>query len=186
MTDPLAQLRDIHLPEPASFWPLAWGWWLLLGVLVCALLGGVYVLIQRRRKNRYRLLAEAELEHALRRWQEHTDPAHYLQELTIILRRTALSAFPGQGLAGVQGLDWLMFLDATLPGSQGDFCQGVGRVLLDGPYQPHPQVEVAELHQLAQRWVRQHKRSRTPSSPSAHDQLAQKSPTQEHLGGANG
>lgn len=172
MTDPLAQLKDIHLPEPTSFWPLAWGWWLLLGIVVCALLGAAYALIQHQRKNRYRHLAEAELEQALGRWQQNKDPALYLQEVSIILRRTALAAFPGQGLAGVHGLDWLMFLDATLPSSQEGFCQGVGRVLLDGPYQPHPQVEVAELHRLAQRWVRQHKRS-----------LAS---TQKQAGGAHG
>jgi|SRR5690554_2831618 len=171
MTDPLAQLRDIHLPEPTSIWPLAWGWWLLLGLLVCALLGGAYTLFQRRRKNRYRHLAEAELEHAWQRWQKQADPARHLQELAIILRRTALSAFPRQGLAAVRGLDWLVFLDATLPDSQRDFCQGVGRALLDGPYQPHPQVDIAGLHQLVQRWVRQHRRPRTP--------------TQEHLGGVN-
>ena len=26
-TDALAALRDIHLPEPVPFWPLASGWW---------------------------------------------------------------------------------------------------------------------------------------------------------------
>lgn len=186
MTDPLAQLKDIHLPESVGLWPLAWGWWLLLGVLLCALLGGVYILLQHRRKNRYRLLAEAELEHALQHWQEQADPARYLQELAIILRRTALSAFPRQGLAGVHGLDWLMFLDATLPGSQQDFFQGVGRALLNGPYQPHPQVDVAALHRLAQRWVRQHKRPHPQKDQSAQHLSAETSPGQEYPGGANG
>jgi hypothetical protein len=34
-TDPLAQLRDIHLPEAVSWWPLAIGWWLV--AIVCIL-----------------------------------------------------------------------------------------------------------------------------------------------------
>jgi hypothetical protein len=33
-TDPLAQLRDIQLPEPVGLWPLAWGWWALLLLVV--------------------------------------------------------------------------------------------------------------------------------------------------------
>ena len=28
--DSLAQLRDIQLPEPISWWPLAPGWWVLI------------------------------------------------------------------------------------------------------------------------------------------------------------
>ena len=33
-------LRDIHLPEPISWWPLAPGWWILVGgLLALAILG---------------------------------------------------------------------------------------------------------------------------------------------------
>ncbi|MDQ2075620.1 DUF4381 domain-containing protein [Marinimicrobium sp. ABcell2] len=159
MTDPLAQLRDIHLPESTGFWPLAWGWWLLLAVILCAILAGIYTFVQQRRKNRYRLQAAEELDRALQEYRRHEDAARYLQDVAIILRRTALAAFPEPGVAGMRGTDWLMFLDATLVNNTHEFTQGVGRALLQGPYQPKPQVDVEALHQLAQQWVKEHKRT---------------------------
>ncbi|HPY40873.1 MAG TPA: DUF4381 domain-containing protein, partial [Thiolinea sp.] len=30
-------LRDIHLPPEISWWPLAWGWWALLALVVLIL-----------------------------------------------------------------------------------------------------------------------------------------------------
>ena len=35
--DPLAQLRDIHLPDTGGFWPPAPGWWLLALLSLTAL-----------------------------------------------------------------------------------------------------------------------------------------------------
>ena len=29
-TDPLAELRDIHLPPEIGWWPPAYGWWILI------------------------------------------------------------------------------------------------------------------------------------------------------------
>jgi len=52
--NPLDQLRDIHLPEAVSWWPLAPGWWLLM-VLTCLLLVGLLICLYRRHQsNRYR------------------------------------------------------------------------------------------------------------------------------------
>ena len=59
--DPLAQLRDIHLPDPVGFWPLAPGWW-ILGLLILILLGvALRFLIKRYRNNRYRKQALSKL-----------------------------------------------------------------------------------------------------------------------------
>ena len=30
--DPLSELRDIHLPDPVSWWPPAPGWWIAVGI----------------------------------------------------------------------------------------------------------------------------------------------------------
>ena len=38
MADPLAQLRDIHLPGPVESWPPAIGWWILLAIILLLVL----------------------------------------------------------------------------------------------------------------------------------------------------
>ena len=34
----IEQLKELSLPAPVSYWPQTWGWGVLLGVLVVALL----------------------------------------------------------------------------------------------------------------------------------------------------
>lgn len=51
-------LRDIHLPDAISWWPLASGWWLILVFLiVCALL--VWFYLRRDKTNHQRLLLQS-------------------------------------------------------------------------------------------------------------------------------
>jgi hypothetical protein len=55
-------------------------------------------------------------------------------------------------VASLTGSDWLRFLDDT--GGEGEFQQGVGRVLEVGPYQPTTREVPAEaLLALVRRWV---------------------------------
>ena len=63
MQDNLPELRDIHLPSgDISFFPLAYGWWVLAGVLAAAvLLAWLTRFLLQRSKKRYalKLLAAA-------------------------------------------------------------------------------------------------------------------------------
>lgn len=155
-TDPLSQLRDIHLPDPVGLWPLAWGWWLLIALLVGALLAGFFYWRRHQRQRRYRRQAKAELELAYRDYRENGDTALYLQRLSPILRRAALTAFPPSQVASLHGETWLEFLDQSLPGTEKPFTQGEGRVLAAGPYQPKPHADVDALHPLAINWIEHH------------------------------
>ena len=46
-------LRDIHLPEPVSWWPMAPGWWWVIGLLLLAsaVVTGI-ILYRRYRRSR--------------------------------------------------------------------------------------------------------------------------------------
>ncbi len=129
-SDPLATLRDIHLPEPISWWPPAPGWWLLAATLILLLflLWFGYRYYQRAAIKRAAL---NELSQIASHYQEQ--PQQLLQQLSQLLRRVALATQPRSSVAGLSEEAWLAFLDQFT--DQQQFTQGVGRVLLHGPYQ---------------------------------------------------
>jgi len=154
--DPLAQLQDIHLPPTIGMWPLAWGWWLLL--IATLLIIGTTVFFIRRKisRNAYRKLALKEL-HTIQKRFNAERPADYLQAISILLRRTALSGFGSQFNTSLKGDEWLQWLDEQNGKSTLRFDSDAGRALLIGPYQKHPAIDHVELHKIVESWIQQHR-----------------------------
>lgn len=151
--DPLAELRDWHLPDPVAWWPPAPGWW-----LVALSLGLALVLMARgwRRWRQVAAIARAaqhELAQLERELAVHGDRRRHLAALSQLLRRLALMRYPRAQVAGLTGDDWLAFLDAT--GGHGEFSQGVGRVLVESAYRPASAIafDPESLAALIRRWV---------------------------------
>ncbi len=145
-------LRDIHLPDPLSWWPPAPGWWLLLTLLVAiALLGGY--LLHRYRRNALQRAAQQALHRIGEDYRQSGDARVLAQQLSILLRRVSLSCYPRRQVAGLTGRSWLSLLDRCLPGEE--FQQGAGRVLIDAPYSLDSRVDGPALLQLCERWLRQ-------------------------------
>ncbi|MCC7325187.1 MAG: DUF4381 domain-containing protein [Burkholderiales bacterium] len=146
------QLRNIHLPGAAAFWPPAPGWWLVALVALLLLGWGAVVAWRRYRIHRQRnrvLAALAELESGLGR--ERTPEV--LARISILLRRLALMQFPRERVAPLTGRTWLAFLDES--GGGDGFCHGPGQVLASGPYQRSlaRDVDVGGLSSLVRAWV---------------------------------
>ncbi len=148
---PVLDLRDIHAAPPPPFWPPAPGWWLLAGLLLAlAAVASMWLYRRYRRRSEWQCI-EQELGHLATLASE--DPAAFATGLSSLLRRVALQRFDRRRVAPLSGEAWLEFLDRT--GGEGEFSQGVGKVLADAAYVPDPDSISAEpLLELARRWIR--------------------------------
>ncbi len=138
-------LRDIHLPTEIGYWPLAPGWWLLLG-LVFSFCLGVFLLMRFRRRRYLRKVALSQLDSL-----QNLGGSELAAALSRLLRQAAISHFPPHEVAGLSGEAWLEFLDRPLPGQP--FTAGVGRTLCSAPYQPVAEIQVPELLDLCRNWL---------------------------------
>ena len=57
----LAMMHDLVMPDPMPWLPQTPGWWIVLGWLVAMLFLAAWQVVKRRRRNRYRREALAEL-----------------------------------------------------------------------------------------------------------------------------
>ncbi|GAB3282517.1 DUF4381 domain-containing protein [Parahaliea aestuarii] len=151
----LANLHDIVVPEPLPLWPPAPGWlWLLgfLAVLLALLALRAFIRFQR---NRYRREALAELARLQAGGESRTAP---LAELSVLLKRAALTAYPRVEVAQLTGVDWFHFLDST---GGTHFADGLGEALEDSTYRTASgdwdAVQLERLFTETRRWIRQHR-----------------------------
>jgi len=140
-------LRDIHFPDPVSFWPPAWGWWLLAGIIVAAVLLSWWF-YQRNRRMRLSAinLAREELREIAEDYSRTNDPGGTVRRVSVLLRRLSISLFPRTETASLTGEQWLAFLDRQTQGTP--FTQGAGRILAEAPYRPD--ITTGELETLLQ------------------------------------
>jgi hypothetical protein len=106
--DPLAQLRDIHLPTEVSWWPLAWGWWLLIGLAGTALIGLIWMLLKDYQDKLYRRQAQAQIG---RLQQQQT--THILPAIFAILKQVANTAYPEQRFSSLGINEFIAFLQQS-------------------------------------------------------------------------
>lgn len=147
--DPLAGLKDIHLPGDVSAWPLAWGWWVLMAVvlMICA---AMIIAIYRHRK--FNAPRRAALKQLATIKQDQPDwPAQMNQ----LLKRVACHYFGSAQASALYGEQWVKQLLSTLPAKQVSQCQpGLTtlQTLLYKPVQEH-QGEFTPCQQAAQIWL---------------------------------
>jgi Domain of unknown function (DUF4381) len=156
VTDPLAGLIDIPLPPPVSLWPQTWTSRIAIAVVLGAVVAALWRFVHTWRVNMYRREALFELDEISQRLDRNEVSGKGLAELSMLVRRTALAAFPRETVAPLAGRAWLAFLDQSY-GGQG-FSQGAGRLLASAPYQraATDRDQLRALAVLVRQWIRGH------------------------------
>jgi len=148
--NPLDQLRDIHLPDSVQWWPLAIGWWLVIGLLLAVILWFVWHL---KRGKKQRLLVNHAMQSidVLEADTELGDQ-EWLQALSALLRRIVINLHGRKATAGLVGKQWLEYLDKHT--KRKDFSEGDGRLLATHPYQAGANYDRKALSRLVRKWVK--------------------------------
>jgi len=131
LQESLKDLRDIHLPEATSFWPLAPGWWILL-ILVPLLYFIIRYMVRRMLMPKYKKMALAELKNISSDYEVSQNTQETCGEISLLIRQALVAKIGNQAVAGLVSEEWLAYLDKI---SKTDcFSNGAGRFIVTAPY----------------------------------------------------
>lgn len=156
MQQQLEQLKDIHLPEPISWFPLAIGWWIVLTILLATVLLVVGVYLGKHRRVKKQVFAD------LQRLPDD-EPVAFATELSALLRRVAIFCYGG-GVEQLSGVAWADFLMADKCGLSPAFANFIA----NAPYADSvSDCDLPALRQAARQWIAAQLKQRKPLSPRA-------------------
>jgi len=147
-------LRDIHLPDAISWWPLAIGWWLLPLIILA---GGfaIYRFLKYKQQNRklaYRKMALDELNNLQSQFKNQQNSIELIRSVSALLRRISLSYLPREETASLTGEQWIKQLNQL--SSQTVFSDEIATLLEKAPYMKQSQFNPAELLHLCEQWIK--------------------------------
>jgi hypothetical protein len=144
-------LKDIHEPEAIGWWPPAIGWWILAVAIPLMI---VFLVWLYKRLTRKTALKTANKILAQIKQDATQDKLSIVSDLSVLVRRVAISVSPRENTAGLTGREWLAFLDRSVKGLP--FSEGVGQLLAEAPYRKTPptEQEVSQLIELCEDWLK--------------------------------
>ena len=162
--------RDIHGLDAIPWWPLATGWWYVVGLvgLMLLFIGIRYWLFYYTGWLGWRGDAHRQLRY-LKKSLPSEDPHAVAGRLSELLRRIALAHSERREAAGLTGDSWLRWL--VEHDNAGFDWEQHGQVLLTAPYMPPTMMnverdELASLIKAATRWVNAYRTTDTETGLS--------------------
>jgi hypothetical protein len=151
----LAQLKDIHLPSPVGWWPLAPGWWIVVVVLFIGMMWMVWWCWRfwqaaQPKRQALRILSDIE-----QQAKDGVNANEVCAQISQLLRRVALTYYPNGTVAGLKDDDWIAFLNQH---SRNLNFNAVREHLLVYPYQPEARVVMKPFFDRSRAWIKQRRR----------------------------
>jgi len=134
LQEQLKDLRDIHMPEPVSIWPLAPGWWILL-ILIPVLFFIVRFIVRRLLMPKYKKIALQELSNITTNYAVAKNSHETCGEISLLIRKALVAKLGNQEVAGLVTGEWLAYLDNL--SKTDSFSNGAGRHIVTTPYAKH-------------------------------------------------
>ncbi len=144
-------LKDIHEPVAIGWWPPAIGWWLL--AITVPILIIFFIWVYKRLTRRTAIKTATKILSELKQDKTRNN-LEMVAELSMLLRRVAISVSPRVKSAGLTGTQWLSFLDSTVKDSP--FSSGIGQLLTEAPYRKMAvtEQERSQLISLCENWLK--------------------------------
>lgn len=138
----LNQLRDVELPEVSAVPAL--GWWLLLLFFILAAVAALFFYRQWRVRL-WQRQAKMQLQN-IRDQLGNEAGSSLLSRCSQLAKKVVLAVDHREQVASLHGEQWLAKLDEIC--DRPEFTQGIGRLLLDQPYQRQPVLSEQDLSAL--------------------------------------
>jgi hypothetical protein len=151
-TEPLAQLKDIHLPDPIGWWPLAPGWYVLMIITLLLSFWLFFYLFKRYANSLPKKQALSLLQHYKEQYAKDKNAQLASARVSELLKRVALVYYPRMDVASMHGDTWVQFLNKTAKGV--DF-EPVNSMLAETPFKQAEAINVQPLIVRAEKWIKQ-------------------------------
>jgi hypothetical protein len=149
----LAQLADIHLPEPVSYWPPSIGWWILAAITLVLLVILFRKFASRARQQKICRYALAELQRCYNSYSQ-ADSANIDQNKLDYVNQfntVALVHYPQANAASLDGASWVDFIRQK--GESSLMTDDIATALQYGRFQTKCDVDVDGMQSFGQQWV---------------------------------
>ena len=172
----LAQLADIHLPEPVSYWPPAIGWWILTAIALVLLVILFRKIASRALQQKICQYALAELQLCYDSYHQADSPSidqsklDYVNQFNTVVRRVALVHYPQANVASLDGASWVDFIRQK--GESSLMTDDLAIALQYGRFQTKCDVNVDAMQSFGQQWIESLYKGDKKSNDDSSDETA--------------